>query len=58
MWWNSVVKLWEYQCRSVFRCEKRRQGCALMVASVQGIARIIVGSEWGTYYEEKWGDKN
>jgi hypothetical protein len=20
MWWNSVVKLWEYQCRSVFRC--------------------------------------
>jgi hypothetical protein len=19
MWWNSVVKLWEYQCRSVFR---------------------------------------
>jgi hypothetical protein len=22
MWWNSVVKLWEYQCRSVFRCPK------------------------------------
>jgi hypothetical protein len=20
MWWNSVVKLWENQCRSVFRC--------------------------------------
>jgi hypothetical protein len=20
MRWNSVVKLWEYQCRSVFRC--------------------------------------
>jgi hypothetical protein len=23
MWWNSVVKLWEYQCRSVFRCNAK-----------------------------------
>jgi hypothetical protein len=25
MWWNSVVKLWEYQCRSVFRWHRKAE---------------------------------
>jgi hypothetical protein len=36
--------------------EKIRWGHALVVASVQGITKIIVGSVCGTY-EEKWGNK-
>ena len=42
MWWNSVVKLWEYQCRSVFRCVGMHHHIRMLAGvSVSFFYRII-----------------
>jgi hypothetical protein len=51
MWWNSVVKLWEYQCRSVFRCTLVRTYtlCLPWALRKLDVTDVLVDGSFGVY---------